>query len=212
MGRIYLVRHAQTEWNNQRRWQGICDIELNDFGREQVAAVRELFTGISVSRVYVSDLSRAKETAQAVVDATGAPIEVRSSLRERSFGEWEGHTSAELNEQHPEQMAAYRADRDAYSPPGGQSWNIFAEKAVAAFGDVAREHPHEAIAIVSHGGPIKAFINSVLGITRGRLNRFRIDNASVSIVEQVNHDVASTIAWQLVALNITHHLNGKLGS
>lgn len=212
MGRIYFVRHAQTEWNYQRRWQGIRDIELNAFGREQVAAVRDLFTGVSLSHIYVSDLSRARETAQAIVDSTGAPIEVLSSLRERSFGDWEGHTNEELNEQYPDEMAAYRADRDTYRPPNGQSWNEFSAKAVATVEAIANKHLDDTIAIVSHGGLIRSFINHVLGITRGRFMRFRVDNASVSIVESTNHDVAGTVEWHLVALNITHYLNGKLGS
>lgn len=213
MSRLYLVRHATTDWNAEHRWQGITDISLNENGRAQIKRLGNAFSGIRIDRICASDLSRARETAEAVRDATGAPLETYETLRERSFGRWEGHTSTELEAEYPGDMEAYRANRNEYCPPGGQSWNEFARCAVTTIEDLADEYANERIAIVSHGGTIRAFINHVMGTDRGRLSRFRLDNASVSVVNRTVHEMHQAAVerwWQIMVLNQTSHLNGAL--
>jgi 2,3-bisphosphoglycerate-dependent phosphoglycerate mutase len=227
MGRIYLVRHAATQWNLERRWQGIHDVPLSDAGREQLPGVERFFSGVALERIYVSDLDRARETAAAVATATGCEVEVRGALRERSFGEWEGHTNAELMEADPEMMATYQADRDGYCPPGGQPWNDFARHAVSTMESISAQHTDDVIAVVTHGGFLGAFINHVLRSDRGRVNRYSIHNASVSVVDRLDSDLVARqqqgdaalgkqnddasdtsgeVLWRLEALNMTYHL------
>jgi 2,3-bisphosphoglycerate-dependent phosphoglycerate mutase len=213
MSKLYLVRHATTDWNAEHRWQGIRDIPLNDKGRAQIERLGDAFAGIRIDRICASDLSRARETAEAVQKATGAPLELYDTLRERSFGRWEGHTSAELEVKYPGDMEAYRANRNEYSPPGGQSWSEFAKRAVVTIEELAEKYSGERLAIVSHGGTIRAFINHVMGTERGRMSRFRLDNASVSVVNLAVHEMHQAVVerwWQIMVLNQTSHLNGAL--
>ncbi len=99
MARILLVRHGQSEWNADGRWQGQADPPLSELGEEQaVAAARAL--GM-VDAIYASDLVRAHHTAELVAAQIGSDVVVAPNLRERSAGEWEGRTRAEINERWP---------------------------------------------------------------------------------------------------------------
>ncbi len=135
-------------------------------------------------------------------------MEVLPAFRERSFGQWEGRTNDELAAEYPDDIARYREDRDSFQPPGGQSWNEFSVDAVAAFDGLLESHAGKRVAVVSHGGTIRAFVNHVLGTERTRLTRFKLDNASISIVDRRTHELSGEMFWQLAALNITSHLEG----
>ncbi len=207
MATLYLVRHGQTDWNAERRWQGERDLPLNEEGLRQAEAVAGAFRAVRVDRVFSSDLRRARDTAAALAQATGAPHVVLPSLRERAFGRWEGRTNEEILREYPDEMAQYQKDRDLFTPPGGQSWADFAPTAVRAVETIGVDHTDQHLAIVAHGGPFRAFINHVLGIERGPLNQFVLDNGSISTVVRRKHEIAGQVWWQITALNITCHLN-----
>jgi probable phosphoglycerate mutase len=207
MTTLYLVRHGQTDWNAQHRWQGIRDVPLNAVGTAQAEAVASAFRGVQVDRVYSSDLSRAVSTASGIATAAGVVVQATPTLRERSFGRWEGMTRAEILEQFPEDIAGYEADRDGFRPTGGQSWHEFALSAVAGVESLAAECVGLAIAVVAHGGPIKAFINAVLGIASVQPSRLLIENAGVTTVRMRLQEHTGEQFWQLVSLNNICHLN-----
>jgi broad specificity phosphatase PhoE len=89
---LLLVRHGETDWNRDGRWQGGSDTRLNDLGREQARALAERLDG-SIDVLYSSDLARARETAEIVAAKLGLEVHVDPRLRERSFGSWEGRTT-----------------------------------------------------------------------------------------------------------------------
>ena len=209
MTRLFLIRHGQTDWNLQHRWQGQCDVPLNAEGIRQAEALARAFRTVAVDRVFSSDLSRARDTAALVSRATGAPHTVLASLRERSFGGWEGLTNEEILRGSADEMAEYQRNRDAFVPPGGQSWIEFGPTAVEAVEAIAAEHPDQRLAIVAHGGVLKAFVNHVLGIDRGPFNQFVLENGSISVVVKREHEITRRIWWQITALNATCHLDGK---
>src|SRR3989442_14475718 len=98
--RVLLVRHGQSEWNAQGRWQGQADPPLSDLGRAQArAAARSLG---SVDAVYASDLQRAAETAVIIAEQLGiGPVILDADLRERDAGDWSGLTREEIHERYP---------------------------------------------------------------------------------------------------------------
>jgi broad specificity phosphatase PhoE len=105
---LLLVRHGETDWNRDGRWQGQSDTPLNEVGRQQAVRVAEELDGIDV--VYSSDLARARETAEIVAERLGLDVELDERLRERSFGAWEGKTGPEIEAEF----------RDAHSRVTGQ--------------------------------------------------------------------------------------------
>ena len=93
--RVLLIRHGETDWNRQARLQGHADIPLNAHGQAQVRRLGEALRGEPLDAVYSSDLQRALATAQAIAEATGAPLRQEPALRERGFGCFEGLTLAD---------------------------------------------------------------------------------------------------------------------
>lgn len=151
--RMLLVRHAESEWNAARRWQGQADPPLSARGREETAAAVDGLRGL-VSVAVASDLIRARETAQIIADGLGlAGVEVNAGLREIDVGEWSGLTIAEVEERYAAELAAWR-DGTASSAPGGEDRDAFLARITASLEHVAVRHLRADVLVVTHGGTI----------------------------------------------------------
>jgi 2,3-bisphosphoglycerate-dependent phosphoglycerate mutase len=150
--RILAIRHGETSWNVDTRIQGQLDIPLNETGRSQAARMAGALAGEPVAAVYASDLSRAWETAQFLGRALGVPVEKEEALRERSFGEFEGKTFAEIESSLPEQAERWRKRDPDFAPAGGESLVTLRDRVVQAAERLAARHTGEQIALVGHGG------------------------------------------------------------
>ena len=152
MTTLILVRHGETDWNAQRRWQGHSDTRLNDAGREQARRLAEEFP--RVDAVYSSDLARARETAEIVAGTIGLEVRLDERLRERGFGSWEGLTMDEIESAFPDDKRAWLAG----SGPGAldaESFVAFATRVGSFVEDVGRRHAGEEVLVVAHGGTIR---------------------------------------------------------
>jgi 2,3-bisphosphoglycerate-dependent phosphoglycerate mutase len=150
--RILAIRHGETAWNRDTRIQGHTDIELNDHGRWQAAQLADALRDEPIAAVYASDLLRARETAQAVARTRGQAVASHTGLRERGFGQFEGHTWAELEQRFPEESMAWRKRVPDFAPPGGESLLQLQARVVSAVEELAARHPGEQILLVAHGG------------------------------------------------------------
>lgn len=150
--RILAVRHGETAWNRDTRIQGHTDIDLNDHGRWQAQRLALALREEPIAAFYASDLTRARETAQAVAQPHGAAVQTHVGLRERCFGRFEGHTWAELEAQHPQEATAWRQRVPDFAPPGGESLLQLQARVVAAVNELASRHPGEQVLMVAHGG------------------------------------------------------------
>jgi probable phosphoglycerate mutase len=153
MATIYLATHGQTDWNAQRRWQGHADPPLNDAGRRESLALGEALSGSGISRVYSSDLVRARETAEIVGRVLAVAVELDARLREVDVGEWSGLTLAEIEERYPEGLARRRAGGTGWAT--GEPFEVMAARVVEALSEIAGRHPGESVLAVSHGGPLR---------------------------------------------------------
>lgn len=162
MARILLVRHGQSEWNAEGRWQGQADIALSELGRRQARAAAGNLG--SFSMIAASTLSRAAETAYIISEALGiGPIIPIPNLVERSAGEWSGLTKEDIDREWP----GYLAERKY--PPNYEHDDQLWERVEAGLSQVAdMAAPDDEILVVAHGG-IVYMLEERNGYQRGRL-------------------------------------------
>lgn len=161
MRTLLLVRHGETDWNREGRFQGHTDVALNEAGRAQARAVAERLVARSVQAVASSDLLRARETAEIIAQAFELPLAcVDRALRERSYGCFEGLTRDECATRFPDDwQALVQTRRD---PPGAERFVDAGARMTAAVSRVVEAHAAigGSIVVVSHGGAIRAFLEA----------------------------------------------------
>jgi len=163
MTTLLLTRHGETDWNNQRRWQGHADRPLNDIGREQARELAEMLADHGIDVVYSSDLRRAHETARIVADRLGLPVEVDVGLREVDVGDWSGRAHDEVKGADPEGFRRWQEGGKGWN--GGESYEEMGARVVDTVLRLAESHPGGTILIVSHGGAIRACRAAAAGLT-----------------------------------------------
>jgi broad specificity phosphatase PhoE len=166
---LLLVRHGETDWNREGRWQGLSDTNLNDVGRQQAQALAGELDG-TVDAVYASDLSRARETAEILAEKLGLEVRLDPRLRERGFGSWEGLTTPEIEERFAETHRLWRAGESS-GAEDAEPFEAFSARIEAFLADVLRLHPGEEVLVVSHGGSIRAIHAVATGLDYVRDHR-----------------------------------------
>ncbi len=199
---IVMVRHAETDWNAERRFQGHADTPLNELGRSRIEPVTEALRSWKPDVIITSDLSRAREMAEAAGAALGVEVIAMEGLRECSYGDWEGKTLAEVRREHGEDLDRWRR-AEADVPRGdGESLTGMQERALDAIASIAREHTGRTIALFAHSGPIRGVICSIFELPIEERYRFEINNASISAIRLREND-----QWQVLLLNGISHLD-----
>ena len=204
--RWYLVRHGETAWNRESRFQGQADPPLNDAGRAQARAVAQRLAGVSFAAAYASDLGRVTETAAAIARGRGLPVTGLAELREKRFGEWEGLNYREAEARDPERyrrIFRVLTYDGRTAPPGGESDLQLLRRVSGVARRLRGEHGgrDENVLIAGHGGSLCALIVSLLGLPARAIWRFRLSNCGLSQVT-VFDDGAAT----LDLFNDTGHL------
>ena len=130
--KVVLWRHGQTDWNVVNRFQGHSDIPLNDVGHYQVNHAAKILAGMNPTRIISSDLIRAKQTAQALLDLTGLTLEVDPDLRETNGGKWEGKTGAENRAEDGVRFTQWLSGEDVAAGETGEKRSEVASRAMSA--------------------------------------------------------------------------------
>lgn len=154
MTTLYLVRHGQTAWNVEGRYQGQLDPPLNALGREQARRAAAELAPIGFDAIYSSDLARARQTAEALAALTGLPVRLEPRLREIDQGEWQGILIDEIRARWPEELAGWERDPWKYHPPGGERVDQVRDRVFAAIDEIVARHPDETVAVFTHKLPI----------------------------------------------------------
>ncbi|MGE5484763.1 MAG: histidine phosphatase family protein [Ignavibacteriales bacterium] len=172
--RVVLVRHGETDWNVNARYQGQQDTSLNENGLRQARALGRHMASWPVLAVYSSDLKRTRTTAEHVAAPHGLPVNLDPDLREMAFGEWEGLTASEIKARWPGVYDRWLDDPVSTRPPNGENLAELGDRAAAAVhrvvsGVAARETASgegiPCIIIVAHGGPIRAILCVAMGLS-----------------------------------------------
>ncbi|MER7011457.1 bifunctional RNase H/acid phosphatase [Saccharopolyspora sp. NPDC000359] len=187
--RMLLLRHGQTPLSVERRYSGRGDVALTELGERQaraagkrLAAMDGVVTPEGVAPVIASPLTRTRQTAQAVVEATGGELHFHDGLLETDFGDWEGLSFREASEQFPELHGEWLGN-PAVVPPGGESLDEVYQRVSAARDDLVTRYAGQTVVVVSHVTPIKALLRLALGVGPEMFYSLHLDLASLSIVE-----------------------------
>jgi broad specificity phosphatase PhoE len=205
MTTFYIIRHGQTDWNLQGRWQGKADIPLNDVGRVQAQRLaRRLFARrIRFDALYSSDLKRAWETAALLSERLGIIPKPLSALREIDVGAWSGLTRSEVRAQFPDLLERFESGEDVRRGGDGETFGQLYDRVVGVVERLIIERPGQTIALVTHGGPARALLLHAARDKIGVLPRpLHVGNTSLSIIACETHD------WRILSVNDMSHLDG----
>jgi broad specificity phosphatase PhoE len=192
--RIVLVRHGETAWNEERRYQSRTDLPLNARGREQAALLADRLRDVRVDRVLCSPMARARETVAAVMGAghAGLPVSEDARLREIDHGPFEGRTPDELLAS-PMADAYRRWHRDAEPefPEGTESHAAATARICAVYADVA-DLPGTTL-VVSHGSILRLLVVALLEAAPAAHRRLWLANAAFVVVDPQDRPVVTGV-------------------
>lgn len=185
MLRLYFMRHGETVWNTERRYQGMTDIELSEEGLRQAECAAKRFKNIKIDKIYASPLKRAMKTAEKIAVEKGLEIISEDDFREIHFGEWEGKTVPELTEKYGESYTNFIREPHKYGFPGEGSVENVINRIKPGIDRLIAEEKGNVL-IVSHGGIIRLMIMYIMGLDSSWFTKMWINNTGVSIVEIKN--------------------------
>lgn len=203
MTKLYLVRHGETEWNKSGRIQGKTDTELSDEGMKQAQQLAKRLVAEDINFVYSSSLKRAFKTAEIIIENRKCGIVKSDQYHEICLGPWEGMTINDIIEKYGEHYRVYREDPANFKLPGAETFMDLSDRTYNAIKEIVSSHKGSNILVVSHGTAIKAAIIKILGIDIINYNKFKIDNASISVIGFTDNSPDKPVIF---CLNDTSHL------
>ena len=182
MARLFLVRHGETKLYKADRFWGSTDVDLSETGIKQAELLRDHLARTKVDAIYASPLLRASVTADIIAAKHKIKVSKSKELCECSFGYAEGLTFAEITQKYPE-LAKELAAGTAITFPGGESLGQLDRRVKKFLGALKELKPSAKAVIVAHGGPLRLIICNLLSLGIEHWLQFRIDHASLSIIE-----------------------------
>jgi 2,3-bisphosphoglycerate-dependent phosphoglycerate mutase len=194
MTELILVRHGETDWNRELRFQGHVDVGLNAIGLEQARRVALRLAAEQAHRVYVSDLLRARQTAHPVAQQLRLDSICVPGLREQSFGAVDGMRVDDIKQQHPQAWEDWLQFREDFCMPGGETTREFHARVMDAVHRLAADHRDETLVVVTHGGVLDMIYRSARSLGLAGPRQSDIPNAGVSRVRVVQTRV-EIVSW-----------------
>ena len=181
MTSLIVIRHGETDWNRQHRFQGQIDVPLNPLGLEQARRMGQRLAVEAIDRLVVSDLTRARQTAQALASHHGLALQVEPLWREQSFGVLEGLDVPTIQRQHADLWSRWtRHEADYALPQGGESNADFHARVMQALQALVAAHAGDRIAVVTHGGVLDMLWRTVQGQALSGPRECEIPNTGIN--------------------------------
>ena len=200
--RLILLRHGETTWNVEGRYQGHLDSPLTPRGESQARALARRLAGVQLAALHSSDLGRASQTALVISRATGHEVRLDPRLRERHLGNFQGLLKSEIKQKFAGDYRLFKSAGPDHAMPGGESTRQSAERSLACLEELARRYAGQTIVVVAHGGTVSALLRHTLGIPLGTPRRFERFNASWNVFSWDDGK------WRLETWGDLSHLEG----
>lgn len=154
---MIFVRHGQTVWNSEGRWQGRLNSPLSPLGIQQAREAHDALRATPIDAAYSSDAGRAYDTGCIILEGRNPGLVAHPGLRERDYGVYEGFNAAEIEERFPgSRFRDSSASREEWRPPNGETMAQVRERVAAVIREVAARHPGKTVLMATHSGAIRA--------------------------------------------------------
>ncbi len=183
MSKLLLVRHGDTEAGSNLRYWGQTDVKLSAVGLRQAESLRNRLATQKIDAIYTSNLMRASVTAKTIASEHQLDVTTCAELNEVNFGKVEGLTFDEVSQLYPEVAQTWVSRSLSLSFPDGEDFDKFNNRVSKFLSRLEKHAPEEAILIVAHAGPLRILLCHILGLELCHWRQFRLDLASLSIVE-----------------------------
>ncbi len=197
--RIHIIRHGETNWNHEKRWQGQLDPPLNERGLQQAQMLARYLQTHPITAIYTSDLQRAYVTAETIGSALDLRPQTDPRLREMHLGVLQGLTIGEIQARYAHELTSLRDDWLDHRIEGGENRHMVQTRAYALFEEVAAREPGPEVVLVAHGGVVRVLLHRLFPGSAAA-KQTPIENTSLTTVVRDNGD------WQLERLGETPHL------
>ncbi|MDI9637472.1 histidine phosphatase family protein [Geitlerinema splendidum] len=205
--RLLLVRHGETDWNRDKRFQGWCDVPLNETGRQQAQKAAEFLKGVKIDFAISSSMLRPKETAEIILQHhPELELQLEDGLREISHGLWEGKLEAEIEAAYPGLLHQWQIAPETVQMPEGENLQQVWERAIAAWDKIVQSAaPGSVGLVVAHDAINKAILCHLFNLEPQHFWKFKQGNGSVTVIDYPKGAAGKPV---LEAHNITTHLSG----
>ncbi len=207
--RLLLVRHGETDWNREGRFQGQIDIPLNSQGQNQARAASDFLSSVAIQRAYCSTMARPRQTAELILAChPGVPLTTTPGLVEIGHGRWEGCLEEEIAEAWPELLADWKRAPHTVTMPDGETLQQVWDRSMATWNSiVVGLSPEETALVVAHDAVNKTIICALLGLSPADIWMVKQGNGGVSVVDYPQGFGGAPV---VSCLNLTGHLGGVL--
>ena len=193
MTELIVIRHGETDWNREQRFQGQIDVPLNATGHLQAQRLAQALAGERFDALLRSDLQRARQTVQPLEQALAHAALPQAGWREQSFGLLEGLDVPTIKTRHPDLWSQWlRHDAD-YALPEGESVRQFHARVLAALRALAQEHEGRRLLVVTHGGVLDMLWRTAHGLSLSGPRECAIPNTGIN-----------RLRWRGGTLDIVH--------
>ena len=209
--RIILVRHGETDWNQQGRFQGQIDIPLNQNGKVQAQAASEFLKNISIQKAFSSLLSRPKETAQIILqEHPGIKITLKDNLKEIGHGKWEGKLESEIKSNWPDLLNTWKIFPEKVQMPDGENIKEVSTRSINGWKEICKDLKNDETAlVVAHDAVNKTILCHLLGLSPSKIWTIKQGNGGITVIDLSEQEGQPD---QITCLNITSHLGGVIDS
>ncbi len=181
--KFFLIRHGQTLWNKEGRYQGDHDIGLTREGIRQAESAAKYLSRVNLSNIYSSPLKRAADTANIIGESKGLKVIVRENLKEIYFGKWEGLKFSDINIEFHDDYQQWLKDPYNSRPTEGESFKQVQERAIAEIDNIINENEDKSsVAVITHGGIIFSLLANWLQIPLSRWRSIIQKQGAINIV------------------------------
>jgi phosphoserine phosphatase len=212
--RFLLVRHGETDWNRQGRFQGQIDVPLNEHGKLQSAQAAAFLKDVRIDRAVTSPMLRPKETAEIILQHhPEVTLEFNANLVEISHGLWEGRLESEIEQEFPGKLAQWQTHPETVQMPEGENLQQVWERAIAAWSEILATTPATTngqvttVLVTAHDAVNKAILCYLAGQTPEKFWTFKQGNGAVSVIDYPDGATGRSV---IQAMNITTHQGGVL--